>query len=86
MSQGLEDPQVAFAAEALADLLGSHTERLGEARSLLQKALEVSMVSVTLLCCHVPLASPCGLRGSWNCIRGRLSFELLHCLVLVSGA
>ena len=55
--QGPEDPRLVFAAEALAELLGNYTERLGEARSLLQKALEVSMVRVTLLCCGVLLAS-----------------------------
>ncbi len=63
-AQGPEDPQVVLAAEALAQLLGHHTERLGEARSLLQKALEVSMVSVTLRCCLVLLTSPSSLCGS----------------------
>ena len=58
MAQGLEDPQLVFAAEVLAYFLGSYTERLEEARSLLQKALEVSMVSVTFLCCRVLLARP----------------------------
>lgn len=55
--QGPEDPQVVFVAEQLAHLLRLCTERLEEARSLLQEALEVSMVSVTLLCCRVLLAS-----------------------------
>ena len=53
--QGPEDPQVVSVAEQLAELLVHYTERLEEARSLLQKALEVSMVSVTLLCCRVLL-------------------------------
>lgn len=55
---GARRQQLVYVAEQLADLLGCQTERLEEARSLLQEALEVSMVSVTLLCCHVQLASP----------------------------
>ena len=62
--QGPEDPQALFYAEQLADLRGRNTERLGEARTVLLEALEVSMVSVNLLCCHVLLASPSGLIGS----------------------
>ena len=55
--QGPEDPQIALYAEQLADLLGCYTERLEEARTVLLEALEVSMVSVTLLWCLVLLAS-----------------------------
>ena len=62
--QGPEDPQVILYAERLADLLGCYTERLEEARAVLLEVLEVSMVSVTLLCCRVPLASPSSLSGS----------------------
>ena len=58
--QGPEDPQVDSLAGQLATLVFDYTTHLGleEARSLLQRALEVSMVSVTLLCCLVLVTSP----------------------------
>lgn len=61
---GAGRPAGCLSCRGALQLLGHHTERLGEARSLLQKALEVSMVSVTLRCCLVLLTSPSSLCGS----------------------
>ena len=91
--QGPEDRQVVLYAEQLAELLACNTERLEEARTILLEVLEVSMVSVTLLCCREcdPPVLPCAAdepkRPWWQLklhpSRSGISLQPSWCLVLV---